>query len=97
VDNVHVQLYITKIMSKDSNVVCKCNVKAYCVTFEHVSVYVFVHVCNGGTTNLKMEGSMHWSGGGVNNVKTLPFEKVGGCMTTPAPMVASPLHVCVCV
>jgi len=33
-------------------------------------------------------GSMHGNGGGANTVKTLTFEKGGGCMTPPAPMVA---------
>jgi len=31
----------------------------------------------GGTTNLKVRGSMHWKVGGVNTVKTIKLKKGG--------------------
>jgi len=56
-------------------------------------------ITKGGATNLKVEGSVHWKvvgGGVVNTVRTLTFEKGGGCMTPPpAPMVAPPLGITV--
>jgi len=49
----------------------------------------------GGAMNLKVGGGVNAleGGGSVNTVKTLTFEKGGGCMTPPPPMVAPPLPI----
>jgi len=48
---------------------------------------VNVPLVKGGATNLKI-ALESW---GVNIAKTLKFEKGGGCITPPSPMVVPPL------